>query len=147
MFLLISLLSAKKRYEQKHPVYALMDEWEDAYDQLLNLMNTKDSIYIVVQNEDMAILDAELNNAQLRFEAARMKARQETAILLGMIFLFVLVSAAIMVSQWNLNTNLDNLRRRNMDALASRDAYRRALDAKEKENEMRTRILQRDNWI
>jgi len=142
-----SLLSAKKRYEQKHPVYALMDEWEDAYDQLLNLMNTKDSIYIVVQNEDMAILDAELNNAQLRFEAARMKARQETAILLGMIFLFVLVSAAIMVSQWNLNTNLDNLRRRNMDALASRDAYRRALDAKEKENEMRTRILQRDNWI
>ena len=142
-----SLISAKKRFEQKHALFALIDDWEDAYDQLLQLMNTKDSIYIVVQNEDMAILDAELNNAQLRYETARMKARQEIAILLGMIFLFVLVSAAIMVSQWNLNMNLDNLRSRNLNSLASRDAYRRALDAKEKENEMRTRILQNNTRI
>ena len=126
---------------------ALIDNWEGAYDQLLQLMNTKDSIYIVVQNEDMAILDAELNNAQLRYETARMKARQEIGILLGMIFLFVLVSVAIMVSQWNLNMNLDNLRSRNLNSLASRDAYRRALDAKEKENEMRTRILQNNTRI
>ena len=118
------------------------DDYQNAYRQLNGLMATKDSIYIAVQNEDMAILDAELNNARLRLEAQRLKSQQEMSIMLGFILLFMLVTIAILFSQWSLEKNLDNLRDRNRRELEARNAYRKALDSKELENEMKTRILQ-----
>ena len=105
-------------------------------------MATKDSIYIAVQNEDMAILDAELNNARLRLEAQRLKSQQEMSIMFGFILLFMLVTVVILFSQWSLEKNLDNLRDRNRRELEARNAYRKAIDSKELENEMKTRILQ-----
>ena len=90
----------------------------------------------------MAILDAELNNARLRLEAQRMKSQREISILFGFIILFMLVTIAILFSQWNLKNNLDHLRERNRRELEARNAYRKAIDYKELENEMKTRILQ-----
>ncbi|MBR3659250.1 MAG: hypothetical protein IKN61_04990 [Bacteroidaceae bacterium] len=137
-----SLASQKERFGQKHLIYAVGDDYQNAYRQLNGLMATKDSIYIAVQNEDMAILDAELNNARLRLEAQRLKSQQEMSIMLGFILLFMLVTIAILFSQWSLEKNLDNLRDRNRRELEARNAYRKALDSKELENEMKTRILQ-----
>ena len=137
-----SLASQKERFGQKHLIYAVGDDYQNAYRQLNGLMATKDSIYIAVQNEDMAILDAELNNARLRLEAQRLKSQQEMSIMFGFILLFMLVTIAILFSQWSLEKNLDNLRDRNRRELEARNAYRKALDSKELENEMKTRILQ-----
>ena len=137
-----SLAADKERFEQKHLIYAVGNDYQNAYRQLSNLMGTKDSIYITVQNEDMAILDAELNNARLRLEAQRLKSQQEMSIMFGFILLFMLVTVAILFSQWSLDKNLDNLRDRNRRELEARNAYRKAIDSKEIENEMKTRILQ-----
>lgn len=138
-----SLRVDKDMYEQKQYIYALKADYRNAYENLNNLMAAKDSIYITVQNEDMAILDAELNNAQLRLEAQRLKAQKEMYIMFGIIFLFILVSGVILFTQWNLNITLEDMRRRNKAELEARNAYRRAIDAKELENEMKTRILQK----
>ncbi len=137
-----SLATDKERFDQKQLIYAVGNDYRKAYDQLSGLMTTKDSIYIAVQNEDMAILDAELNNARLRLEAQRLKSQQEMSIMFGFILLFMLVTIAILFSQWSLEKNLDNLRDRNRRELEARNAYRKALDSKELENEMKTRILQ-----
>ncbi|MBO4723906.1 MAG: hypothetical protein J5596_01115 [Bacteroidaceae bacterium] len=137
-----SLASDKERFGQKHLIYAVGNDYLNAYRQLNGLMGTKDSIYIAVQNEDMAILDAELNNARLRLEAQRLKSQQEISIMFGFILLFMLVTVVILFSQWTLEKNLDNLRDRNRRELEARNAYRKALDSKELENEMKTRILQ-----
>ena len=137
-----TLASDKDRFGQKHLIYALNDDYRNAYQYLDGLMAAKDSIYITVQNEDMAILDAELNNARLRLEAQRLKSQQEVSILFGFIILFMLVTMAILFSQWNLNRNLDNLRDRNRRELDARNAYRKAIDARELENDMKTKILQ-----
>ena len=137
-----SLISDKDRYGQKHVIYAMDDDYRNAYHYLSGLMAVKDSIYITVQNEDMAILDAELNNARLRLEAQRLKSQREISILFGFIILFILVTIAILFTQWNLNKNLDHLRERNLRELAARNAYRKAIDYKELENEMKTKILQ-----
>lgn len=137
-----SLASDKERFGQKHLIYAVGDDYLNAYRQLNGLMATKDSIYIAVQNEDMAILDAELNNARLRLEAQRLKSQQEMSIMFGFILLFMLVTLAILFSQWTLEKNLDNLRDRNRRELEARNSYRKALESKELENEMKTRILQ-----
>ena len=118
------------------------NDYRNAYDQLNGLMATKDSIYITVQNEDMAILDAELNNARLRLEAQRLKSQQEMSIMFGFILLFMIVTVSILFSQWSLEKNLDNLRERNRRELEARNAYRKAIDSKELENDMKTRILQ-----
>lgn len=138
-----SLRVDKDMYEQKQYIYAMKADYRNAYENLNNLMAAKDSIYITVQNEDMAILDAELNNAQLRLEAQRLKAQKEMYIMFGIIFLFILVSGVILFTQWNLNITLEDMRRRNKAELEARNAYRRAIDAKELENEMKTRILQK----
>ena len=137
-----SLATDKERFGQKHLIYAVGNDYLNAYRQLNGLMGTKDSIYIAVQNEDMAILDAELNNARLRLEAQRLKSQQEMSIMFGFILLFMLVTVAILFSQWSLEKNLDNLRDRNRRELEARNAYRKAIDSKELENEMKTRILQ-----
>ena len=86
--------------------------------------------------------DYQLNNARLRLEAQRLKSQQEMSIMFGFILLFMLVTIAILFSQWSLEKNLDNLRDRNRRELEARNAYRKALDSKELENEMKTRILQ-----
>ncbi len=137
-----SLATDKERYDQKQLIYAVGNDYRNAYDQLNVLMATKDSIYITVQNEDMAILDAELNNARLRLEAQRLKSQQEMSIMFGFILLFMIVTVSILFSQWSLEKNLDNLRERNRRELEARNAYRKAIDSKELENDMKTRILQ-----
>ena len=137
-----SLTTDKERFGQKHILYAIGDDYQNAYNQLNSLMETKDSIYIAVQNEDMAILDAELNNARLRLEAQRLRSQQEMSIMFGFILLFLMVTMAILFTQWNLDKNLDYLRERNKRELEARNAYRKAIDSKEVENEMKTRIIQ-----
>lgn len=140
-----SLSKDRDIFEQKSELFAMAGNYRQAYQNLNGLMASKDSIYIAVQNEDMAILDAELNNAQLRLEAQRLKSQQEIYILFGFIFVFVLVCVAIIFSYTNLNMTLDNLRERNRNELEQRNAFRKAIDAKELENEMRIKILQNRN--
>ena len=93
-------------------------------------------------NEDMAILDAEMNNAKLREEAQRLKAQNEITTLLGFLVMFAIAFVSILFSQARLRENLDQMREKNRKILIARQAYRQALDAKEAENSLKTKILQ-----
>ena len=108
----------------------------------MGLMGAKDSIYIKVQNEDLAILDAEMNNAALREEAQRLKAQNQITILLGFLVMFAIAFFAILLSQWQLRQNLEEMRRKNNEALAVRRAFQKAMEAKEAENSYKVKILQ-----
>ena len=137
-----SLGTARGRYEQKHGIYAQLGEFDNAYGQLSGLMQQKDSIYIKVQNEDLAILDAEMNNAQLREDAQKLKARNQMIILLGFIAMFAIAFFSLVFNQWQLRQNLEEMRRKNNQALASRRAFQKAMEAKESENNYRVKMLQ-----
>lgn len=137
-----SLSSPIERYDKKHGIYAAKEEYGNAYAELTRLVNEKDSVYIKTQNEDLAILDAEMNNAQLREDAQRLKAQNQLTILLGFLVMFAIGFISILVQQWQLRENLDEMRRKNNEALASRRAFQKALDAKESENEYKIKILQ-----
>ena len=119
-----------------------MGEFDEAYSQLSQLMMDKDSVYIKVQNEDLAILDAEMHNAELREEAERLKASNERTIMLGFLVMFAIAFFAILLSQWKLRQNLEEMRVRNNQMLASRRAFQKAMDAKEAENQYKIKILQ-----
>ena len=138
--------TARSRYEQKYGLYAELGDYTNAYGQLHSLMHTKDSIYIAVQNEDMAILDAELNNARLRLEAEQLKAQNELTIFLGIVVFFIIVFVSVLYSQWQLRQNIEDLKKRNRENLTARDIYRAALDAKEMENQVRMRLLQNNEY-
>ena len=137
-----SLGTTRARYEQKHGIYADMGRFGDAYGQLAGLMMEKDSIYIKVQNEDLAILDAEMNNAQLREEAQKLKSQNQVMVLLGFLVMFAIAFFAILLSQWQLRQNLDEMRIKNNQMLAARRAFQKAMDAKEAENSYKIQILQ-----
>ena len=137
-----SLSTARDRHERKHGIYAAQGSYENAYDELSLLMSTKDSIYINVQNEDMAILDAEMNNAQLRQDAERLKAQNQITILLGFLVMFVIAFFAILFSQWQLRQNLDEMRRKNAQNLETRRVFQKMMEAKEAENATSLKILQ-----
>ena len=130
------------RYDVKHGIYAAKGAWGSAYDQLGRLMTEKDSVYIKVQNEDLAILDAEMNNAQLREDAQRLKAQNQMTVMIGFLVMFAIAFFALLFSQWQLRQNLDEMRRKNSQALAARQAFQKAMDAKEKENETKMKLLQ-----
>lgn len=137
-----SLGTPRGRFEHKHGIYAEMGAYDLAYDQLSRLMTDKDSVYIKVQNEDLAILDAEMHNAELREEAERLRSRNERTILLGFLVMFAIAFMAILTSQWKLRRNLDEMRLRNSRMLSSRRAFQQAMDAKEAENQLRIQIWQ-----
>jgi len=130
------------RSDVKHGIYAAKGDFPGAYGELRLLMTEKDSVYIKVQNEDLAILDAEMNNAQLREEAQRLEARNRMTIMAGFLVMFVIAFLAILLSQWQLRQNLDEMRRANSQALAARQAFQKAMDAKEAENSYKIKILQ-----
>ena len=90
----------------------------------------------------MAILDAEMNNARLRAEAARLKAQNQMTILIGFLVMFAIAFFAILLSQWQLRQNLDEMRAKNNQALAARRAFQKAMEAKESENNYKIKILQ-----
>lgn len=136
------LEDTKLRLEHRHDIYAAQGAYSRAYRELFHLMDVKDSIYIRVQNEDLAILNAEMDNAQLREQTQRLKARNQITILLGFLVMFVMAFFAILLSQWQLRQNLDEMRRRNADAIRSRRAFQAAMDAKEAENAYKVKILQ-----
>jgi hypothetical protein len=56
--------------------------------------------------------------------------------------MFVLAFFAILFNQWQLRQNLDEMRRRNADAIRARRAFQAAMDAKEAENAYKIKILQ-----
>ena len=132
----------RERLEQQRNIYARMGLYRDAYSHLEQLMNEKDSVYIKVQNEDLAILDAEMENAQLREEAQRLEARNQTTILLGFLIMFALAFVSILVQQWRLRENLDQMRRKNAEMLKNRQDYRKLLDSQEAQNAWRIQMLQ-----
>lgn len=148
-----SISIPRTRHTLKHGIYADCHRWDTAYEELNELMEVKDSIYIKVQNEDLAILDAEMNNAELREEAIRQEARHQAeaqrlrhqnqnTILLGFLVMFAIAFFSILISQWQLRENLDNLKQKNNQSVLARQAYQKALDAKEAENAMKVKILQ-----
>ena len=137
-----SLGTARSRHGLKHAIYAATGTWQPAYCELDSLMAEKDSIYIKVQNEDMAILDAEMNNAQLRQDAERLKSQNQITILLGFLVMFAIAFFSILMSQWRLRQNLDEMRRKNSQMLVARRAYQKALDSKEAENALKVKIMQ-----
>lgn len=130
------------RHTQMHGLFAQIGEYENAYRQLDSLMVQKDSIYIKVQNEDLAILDAEMNNAQLRYEAQQLKTRNQNTILIGFLVMFGIAFFSMLYQQWHLRSNLEGLKQRNAETLRARRIYRQALDAKESENNIKIKILQ-----
>ena len=99
-------------------------------------------MYITVQNEDLAILDAEMNNAQLREEAQRLKSQNQITILLGFLAMFVIAFATVIYQQWKLRDNLDQMRRMSQEAVQARRAFKKAMDAKESENSYKIKLLQ-----
>ena len=137
-----SLGTAIGRHEHKHGIYADQGVYDHAYEELSCLVNEKDSVYIKVQNEDLAILDAEMNNAQLREDAQRLKAQNQITILIGFLVMFAIAFFAILLSQWKLRENLEEMRRKNNQILATRRAFQKAMEAKESENDFKIKILQ-----
>ncbi len=137
-----SLGTLRSRLEHKHGIYADMQDYDHAYSQLSLLMQDKDSVYIKVQNEDLAILDAEMHNAQLREEAQKLKARNQLTVMIGFLVMFAIAFFAILLSQWQLRHNLDEMRRKNNQMLATRRAFQKAMEAKESENAFKIQILQ-----
>lgn len=137
-----SLSTPRARHNLRHPIFADLGDFSSAYSELGLLMNDKDSIYIKVQNEDIAILDAEMNNAELRAAAERLRYRNQQTILYGFLVMFAIAFSAILLSQWQLRQNLDEMRRKNSQNLAARRAFQKAMEAKEAENDYKLKILQ-----
>lgn len=137
-----ALPDAKARHQHKHSIYAAHGAFSSAYKELFSLMNQKDSIYIQVQNEDLAILEAEMNNARLREEAQLLKARNQMTILLGFLVMMIIAFLAILLGQWQLRQNLEDMRSKNAAIIRSRRNFQKAMKAQEAENAYKIKILQ-----
>ena len=138
-----SLGTARGRYELRHRIFASQGLYAPAYIELTHVSAEKDSIYLQVQNEDLAILDAEMHNAELREEAEQQKSHHQTIVFLGFLALFAVAFLTILFAQWRLRQNLDEMRLKNNQVLLERRAYISALDALEASLSLKIKIMQR----
>ena len=83
-----------------------------------------------------------MNNARLREEAQTLRSRNQLLILLGFLVMFVVAFVAMLLGQWQLRQNLEEMRRRNAEMIRSRRDFQKAMEALERENAYRIRILQ-----
>lgn len=141
-----TLQTRRNRLEQQYHLYAGLGDYDKAYDCLFNLMEEKDSLFLKVQNEDVAILDAEMDNAQLREEAQRMKAHNQFAMLMGFFLMFVAAFLAVLVHQWRVRDNLERMKAQQNSMLMARRAFQQALNAKEAENALKIKLLQNKEY-
>lgn len=137
-----SLGTEHDRLEQKHSIFADMGKYNDAYVQLSGLMAAKDSIYIKVQNEDLAILEAEMDNAQLREQARILRAHNQITVLAAFMVMFAIAFVSILLHQWHLREEMEHMKKHNAEMLNVRRAFQQALKAKETENDIKIKILQ-----
>ena len=135
-----------ERLEQQHAIQAHMGSYNEAYGSLLELMAQKDSAHIRLQNEDLAILEAEMDNARLREEAERQKTQNQFLLLAGFLLMFFLGFLSVLIHQWRVRDNLDQMRAQQNSILMARRAYRQALDAKEAENAVKIKLLQNKQY-
>lgn len=138
-----SLGTPRERYEKRQRVFANQGLYAPAYIELTRLSAEKDSIYLQVQNEDLAILDAEMHNAELREDAQRLMNHHQTIVLIGFVVMCALAFLAILFAQWRLRQNLDEMRLKNSQVLLERRAYISALDALEASLALKIKIMQR----
>ena len=82
-----------------------------------------------------------MENARLREEAQQLKARNQRSVLWGFLITFAFAFVTILLNQWKLRQNLDELRRRNTEMIRDRRAFQRAMDAKEAENTYKINFL------
>ena len=132
-----------ERLTLRQAVYADMGDYSGAYQELTRLMEARDSAYIRVQNEDLAVLDAEMDNAHLREQAQGLKAQNQMAILAGFLVMFTVAFISIVVQQWRLRENLEEMRAQNNAMLTARRAYQRTIETMEAENNLRIKLLQK----
>ena len=141
-----ALDSRQERLEQRHVLLADMGAYEQAYGNLLQLMAEKDSVYLKVQDEDVAILEAEMDNARLREEAELQKNRNQFFLLGGFLLMFFLAFLSVLIHQWRVRDNLDKMRAQQNSILMARRAYRQALETKEAENAVKIKLIQNKTY-
>lgn len=84
-------------FNNKEFVYTYFEKWKDAYQARFQADMIHDSLQTVIQLEDFAALDSEMNNAELRNRAEKLQARNRQivilsiAIVLFLVFLFVVL--------------------------------------------------------
>ena len=63
-------------------------------------------------------------------------------ILLGFLVMMIIAFVAILLGQWQLRQNLEEMRRRNAETIRDRRAFQKAMEAQEAENAYKIKILQ-----
>lgn len=134
------------KVDRLHEVYGVYLSWNDYPNALFTLQDyvqARDSVFLMAQNEDLAVLDAELNNAQLRLEAERLKWRNQIIVMVSFIILFLVFFFGFLLSQWSLKNNLDKMIEKTRESLDNRAEYRSGMDSVYQQNEMKTKIILR----
>ena len=84
-----------------------------------------------------------MDNAHLREQAQGLKAQNQMAILAGFLVMFTVAFISIVVQQWRLRENLEEMRAQNNAMLTARRAYQRTIETMEAENNLRIKLLQK----
>lgn len=93
-----SISSINNRVETKEIVYTHFGDWENAYRCRSQLYQLHDSLQAVILSEDFAFMDADLNNAQLRVEAAELRDRNRTQMMIAIAIFALFVIGAVVIN-------------------------------------------------
>lgn len=93
-----SIESVGNRLQVLEDVYAHFGDWESAFKCRLQAYQVHDSLQAIIQIDDFAAMDADINNAELRAEAAELKERNRLQAIFSVSILALIVIAVAVVN-------------------------------------------------
>ena len=100
-------------YDIKQTAYAGKGDWKAVNEILQYRLDNQAEIFRVYQSEDLAVLDAELNNGALREAAQRSKMKLQQNMFIFMIALLMLLAAFFALSTSRSNRHIQELKEAN----------------------------------
>jgi len=85
-----SVDAINNRLQVLENVYIHFGDWQKAFECRLEAYQVHDSLQAVIQSDDFAAMDADINNAQLRAEAAELRDRNKLQMIIGVSSLAVI---------------------------------------------------------
>lgn len=123
-------------------VYASLGEYKLSNDYYIKYISIADSLNVEIQNEDIAMLDVEMNNYQIREFAGKMQLKARTIEIFSLLAIMTLIATFLSIILVRTKRYQKNLEAKTIELQKATETAIDALENAKQANQIKTKFLQ-----
>ncbi|MCQ2147891.1 MAG: HAMP domain-containing histidine kinase [Bacteroidales bacterium] len=138
----LEYLPDQSRHMILSEIYGKKGLYKLAYEESTAFNKIKDSLSVAVQTEDVAMLDAQMANAELKHESLQYKSRVRTMTLSVALIIFIIISILSILNIIREQKHKRALKAKNYELIEAKKTTEAALEKAKESDAIKTRFLQ-----